>query len=142
MPRNCSRPALVPELYVRDIKTSLAFYTEVLGFRTEYARLEEKFACLSRGDARIMLEQPAYFDQAYAVEIEQGRWIPSTLTPPFGRGINFEIFAEDYDQLLISARASGVEFLVEPQDKQHQIGVDTVHVQPAQTQSMMEIAGF
>ena len=40
---------LVPELSVSDIEKSKRFYTDVLRFRIEYERVEDKFAFLSLG---------------------------------------------------------------------------------------------
>ena len=128
MSKRRQRPALVPELYVRDIDASVNFYTSALGFQTEYARIEERFACLSRGDAWIMLEQPESFTKATAAEVEQGRWMPEAMSVPFGRGVNFEILVDDYDQLIDSARSFGVQFLLESQDKVHTIGAEEISV--------------
>jgi lactoylglutathione lyase len=47
--------ALYPELIVLNLERSLQFYVEVLGFRCEYDRPEEKFAFLSLDEAQIML---------------------------------------------------------------------------------------
>jgi catechol 2,3-dioxygenase-like lactoylglutathione lyase family enzyme len=43
-----ARPTLVPELYVSNLSVSLEFYLDVLGFRVEYERPEDRFAALSR----------------------------------------------------------------------------------------------
>lgn len=76
--------ALVPELYVNNLKTSLAFYCDVLGFEIAYERPEEKFVYLTREAAEIMLEEP------------DGRtFLAGPLEPPFGRGINLQILVED-----------------------------------------------
>jgi catechol 2,3-dioxygenase-like lactoylglutathione lyase family enzyme len=50
-------PALVPELEVSDLAASLAFYLGVCGFAVAYERPEDRFACLQRGGAELMLEQ-------------------------------------------------------------------------------------
>lgn len=50
---------LIPELCCSDIKISLAFYTEVLGFEIQYQREEEGFAMLQRQGSRIMLDEIA-----------------------------------------------------------------------------------
>lgn len=78
---------LVPELYVSNLATSLAFYT-ALGFRIRYARPEERFAYLERDGAELMLEEP------------RGRvWLSGSLERPFGRGINLQIAVRDADAL-------------------------------------------
>lgn len=43
------------ELCCSNIKSSLLFYTEILGFNIQYQREEEKFAMLERQGARIAL---------------------------------------------------------------------------------------
>ncbi len=48
---------LIPELAVRDTKTSLAFYCDVLDFLVEYQRPEEGFAMVSLGATQLMLDQ-------------------------------------------------------------------------------------
>lgn len=45
------------ELCCSNIKSSLLFYTEILGFNIQYQREEEKFAMLERQGARLMLEE-------------------------------------------------------------------------------------
>ena len=75
--------ALIPELSVSDIQTSLDFYTKVLGFKIEYERKEDKFAFLSYGQAQLMIE-----------EIND-HWSTGKLTHPFGRGVNFQIETPD-----------------------------------------------
>ena len=47
---------LAPELFVRDLESSLAFYTDRLGFRV--VRSEANFAVLALGEARL---QPSTF---------------------------------------------------------------------------------
>ena len=52
------RPAdLVPELSVRDLAKSLAFWCGACGFAVIYDRPEHGFACIQRGSARVMLDQ-------------------------------------------------------------------------------------
>ncbi|BBN55960.1 hypothetical protein TRE132_40850 [Pseudomonas chlororaphis subsp. aurantiaca] len=59
--------ALVPELIVSDLQQSLYFYCDVLGFRVEYDRPEDKFAFLSFGNSQIMLEQDWHDDSPWRV---------------------------------------------------------------------------
>jgi catechol 2,3-dioxygenase-like lactoylglutathione lyase family enzyme len=89
------RPALVPELYVSDLSASLAFYVDVLGFRVEYERSEEKFAALSLGAAHLMLEEAPSLHRATPAEFRQGQWRTADLEKPFGRGLNLEIEVRD-----------------------------------------------
>lgn len=88
--------ALVPELYVRDLDTSLAFYAR-FGFTVRYGRPDERFAYLERSGAELMLEEP------------RGRtWLAGPLERPFGRGMNLQIAVEDADTLHATAARAGV----------------------------------
>ena len=71
--------SLIPELSVKSIEESKRFYIDILGFKLEYERLEDKFAFLSLGDIQIMIEEV------------NGYWSTGKLEYPFGRGINFEM---------------------------------------------------
>lgn len=80
--------ALIPELTVSDLHTSLGFYRR-LGFEVEYERPEQGFAFLSREGAQLMLEQ--YHPEG---------WNVAPLEPPFGRGINFQIECREVATIL------------------------------------------
>jgi catechol 2,3-dioxygenase-like lactoylglutathione lyase family enzyme len=80
--------ALVPELVCSDLTRSLVFYTGPIGFAIRFER--PGFAYLALGRAQIMLEQ------------SPGGWETAPLTPPFGRGVNFQI--EVASVSLIAAR--------------------------------------
>ncbi|MEO1659439.1 MAG: VOC family protein [Pseudomonadota bacterium] len=93
-------PALIPELYVSDLKISLSFYCDTLGFEVAYLRAEEKFACLCRGEATLMLEEPV------------GRtWLAAALQRPFGRGLNLQISVANVASLFASCQAAEAEIL-------------------------------
>ena len=77
--------SLIPELSVSNIKKSKDFYINILGFKLEYERVEDKFAFLSLGDAQIMIEEV------------NGYWNTGNLEYPFGRGINFQIEVNDVE---------------------------------------------
>lgn len=49
--------SLIPELSVRDIDNSKEFYINILGFKLEYERKEDKFAFLSLENVQIMIEE-------------------------------------------------------------------------------------
>src|SRR3990167_11149962 len=82
--------SLVPELYVLDFQKSLNFYVSILGFAIEYQRKEPKFAFLSYLDSQIMIQEDDDNDKD---------WHTDKLEYPFGRGINFQIKANDVQQL-------------------------------------------
>ncbi len=75
----------VPEIYVTDIKQSLAFYLDCLDFTILYQREENNFAYLRREHAEIMLDQIG----------ESRAWITGDLHYPLGRGINLQIEVSD-----------------------------------------------
>lgn len=81
---------LIPELSCSNIKTSLLFYTEVLGFCIEYQREEEGFALLERQGSRIMLD---------LINGNGRTWASGPLETPFGRGINLQINTDQVDEL-------------------------------------------
>ena len=79
--------ALIPELSVTDIEKSRHFYVDVLGFKVEYERPENKFIFVSLDECQLMLEQI------------NGNWSVGELEYPFGRGINLEMTVQDVDGL-------------------------------------------
>ena len=92
-------PAMVPELDVSDLSTSLAFYVGEVGFAVAYERAAEGFAYLTLGDAHLMLE---------TAEGEGRRFRTAPLERPFGRGINLQIRVEGvadlHDRLVARGR--------------------------------------
>ena len=78
---------LIPELSVSNIEKSKHFYINVLNFKLEYERKENKFAFLSYNGSQIMLEQ-----------INEN-WNVGALEHPFGRGINFQIETTEIENI-------------------------------------------
>ena len=78
---------LIPELSVTNIEDSKNFYINILGFKLEYERKEDKFAFLSYNGSQIMIEEV------------NNHWSVGELIYPFGRGINFQIECENVDAL-------------------------------------------
>ena len=85
-----TRPRIVPELYCSDFSSSLAFFTDVLGFEVRYARPEERFAYLDLEGAELMIAQ--------TVEGER-TLVAAELVAPFGRGVNLQIEVNDVEAL-------------------------------------------
>ena len=95
-------PTLVPELLVRDFETSRKFYMDIAGFRTEYARPENKFAMLSLERSWIMIEQVDALQAVTDTEfVEQREWRTGALEYPFGRGINLQIVVSSVESLYL-----------------------------------------
>ena len=90
---------LVCELYVEDIEKSRSFWQALLGFEIAYQRPEEKFLYLERPDgAQIMLCQ------------RNGDWETGPMEVPFGRGVIFQVFIDDVDD--VTARLQQVDWLL------------------------------
>lgn len=108
---------LVPELEVSDLERSLDFYVNVLGFRLEFAREEDRFAYLSLGGAQLMLsglsETPAW---------STGSWRTGELAYPFGRGINLQIEVEDAAEMAARLAALAYPLKVPLQDNWYRQG--------------------
>jgi len=98
---------LVPELYVTDIKQSLDFYLDVLGFTILYQREEESFAYLKRENAELMLDQIG----------ESRDWIAGELQRPFGRGINLQIEVSHVGDLHQNITVKGFETFLKMEEK-------------------------
>jgi len=101
--------ALVPELYCTNIKASVVFYTEILGFKILYQREETTFAMLERQGAQVMLDE--------YVPGSPRSWIAGPLEAPFGRGMNLDIRTDDVDELYQKVKASGAKIFLPIEDK-------------------------
>ena len=88
--------ALIPELSVRDLEKSKAFYTGILQFTVEYERPEDRFAFLSLEGNQLMLEEI------------NGHWETGELVYPFGRGVNFEMTVSDVEGLYQRVLDAGI----------------------------------
>ena len=100
---------LVPELSVSDLRASLAFYTELLGFRILFTR--EGFAYLELEDTQFMLQAAS-----------QDSWETGELAFPFGRGINFQIELGDISPVHSRLVAGGVSLFRELQESWYRTG--------------------
>ena len=104
---------LTPELCCSNIKASLHFYIEILGFKIQYAREEDGFAMLERQGARIMLDEIKNHNNAAT-----GRtWLSGEMEKPFGRGINLEIKTLNVEQLYQRACQSGTTIFLPIEEK-------------------------
>lgn len=103
--------ALTPELICSDIKASLAFYTQVLGFEIQYQREESGFAMLERQGSRIML------DQLYGIDGKGRSWMAGPLEKPFGRGINLQMETDKVDELYARVQKAGAPIFLPMEEK-------------------------
>ncbi|MBR4825624.1 MAG: VOC family protein [Spirochaetaceae bacterium] len=88
--------SLIPELSVEDIERTKKFYLDVLHFKIEYERPENKFVFLSLEGNQMMFEQL------------NGHWTVGELQHPYGRGINFEMTVSDVEGIYKSVLEHGI----------------------------------
>ena len=106
-------PPLTPELHCRDIKVSLPFYINVLGFKILYQRPEEGFAMLEYQGGHLMLDQ-IYTSTAEAT----GRnWLSGPIEYPYGRGINLQIMSNEVDAHYRRVQESGAPVFLPMEEK-------------------------
>ena len=104
---------IVPWLYCANLKESLAFYRDVLGFSLRGARAEERSAYLEYSGGRIMLQ-----------ELPSDALLAGKLEHPYGRGIHLLIETPDVDALALSASESCTTIFVKPRNRWYQVGED------------------
>ncbi|WP_131775096.1 bleomycin resistance protein [Legionella anisa] len=109
---------LTPELCCTNIKISLSFYIETLGFNIQYQRKEDGFAILERQGARIMLEE---------IRGTNRIWIAGTLEAPFGRGMNLEVRTDKIDELYDCVQKTGAPIFLPIEEKRYRVN-DTLLV--------------
>jgi catechol 2,3-dioxygenase-like lactoylglutathione lyase family enzyme len=100
---------LIPELSVFNIKKSLQFYQDTLGFTVEYSRPKDKFYFLSCEGSQIMIE-----------EINK-TWWTGELEYPFGRGINFQIEVNDVSALVKRIDEANIPLFRPPKESWYRI---------------------
>jgi catechol 2,3-dioxygenase-like lactoylglutathione lyase family enzyme len=105
-------PKLVPELDVTDLDQALRLYTEVLGFRVDYARPDEGFAYLEREGAELMLQSATGPGR---------RFRTAPLERPFGRGINLQIEVADAASLHAKVLAAGLTPLIPLESRTYRV---------------------
>jgi catechol 2,3-dioxygenase-like lactoylglutathione lyase family enzyme len=106
-----NRPKLVPELYCSNLRISLDFYCELLGFNVRYARPEDGFAYLELAGVELMLEEI----EAGQTESNQG-WNTGVLEQPFGRGINLQFEIGSVDNTCLKITQAGWPIFLEIHD--------------------------
>ena len=79
---------LVPELAVKDLGVSRAFYADLIGCVVRFERDDPPFAYLDQGAAQLMIE-----------EDHDGMWLTAEPESPRGRGINLQIEVDNVTAL-------------------------------------------
>ncbi len=104
---------LVPEILVSIVEESLKFYTELIGFKVNYAREEEKFYFLEYQGSQIMIEQ-LHDNSRFTNGLPKEK--------PFGQGINFEIETDDADILYQKINDADYPIFYPLEEKWYQTG--------------------
>src|SRR5271170_906066 len=99
---------LTPEMDVSDLKKSLAFYIDALGFKILFQRPEDKFAYLDIEGAGFMLEEATGPGRRFRI---------ASLEYPYGRGVNFQINVKDVHDLYIRAKNAGFQIVIPLEEK-------------------------
>lgn len=105
---------MVPELSVSNIQQSKKFYRDILGFKVDYEREEDRFAFISLDGAQLMLDESA-----------DGSWNTGITEYPFGRGINFQIFTDDLEGILSRLEKNHIPVWKEPFVSKYRIQTET-----------------
>jgi catechol 2,3-dioxygenase-like lactoylglutathione lyase family enzyme len=100
--------ALVPELDVSDLDTSLAFYESVCGFALKFARPADRFAYIEREGAELMLQE---------ADGPGRRFRTALLEHPFGRGVNLQVEIDDVGALHERCTRDGIDILIPLEDR-------------------------
>lgn len=119
---------LIPELYVSNLEKSLKFYVDIIGFKVEYERPENKFVFLSLDGAQLMLQQVDDSD------VPSSPWITGVLERPFGRGLHFQIEVENADVIAVALKNAGYDVRQDNKDLwfregDHLVGMRSILVQ-------------
>ena len=93
---------MVPELSVSNINISKHFYIDILNFKMEYEREEDKFAFISFDGVQFMLDEGV-----------NGSWSTGNTQYPFGRGINFQFFVEDIEGIILNIKNNNIKLFKE-----------------------------
>jgi len=64
--------SLIPELSVKNYDKSIDFYVNILGFKIEYVRENDKFAMISINGSQIMIEEiNGYWETGYLLRFAE-----------------------------------------------------------------------
>lgn len=104
---------LVPELSVSDLETTKKFYVDVLNFKIEYQRPEDKFLFLSYQGSQIMVQEV------------NNNWNVGELEKPFGRGINFQIETNEVFEIQKRLKENDLQIYKKVFESKYQAGTVT-----------------
>ena len=98
---------LIPELDVFNLEETLHFYVDLLGFKIEYDRKEDRFAYLSFEKVQIMVQE---------IDGGNSKWQTGELEYPLGRGINFEIDVDSIDNIYNNLKSENCEIFADVEE--------------------------
>ena len=88
---------LIPELTVSNLEQTKRFYIDILSFRLEYQRPEDRFVFLSLDGNQMMFEQ-----------FHADGWNTGALHYPYGRGVSFQMAVHDVETLYQRVLDAGI----------------------------------
>jgi len=100
---------LIPELIVNNVEKSINFYKDILKFKLDYERKEDKFAFLSFQGSQLMIQE------------KNKTWETGKLEYPFGRGINFQIETKNIDLLIKLLEKNNYPFFQEIRENTYKV---------------------
>ena len=107
---------IIPELDVENLERSLHFYVQILGYKVEYDRPEERFVFLNLDGAKLMLEEAAGPGR---------RFHTAPLEYPYGRGMNLQIEVSNAERLHAKVISSGLTPLIPLEERWYRLTEDS-----------------
>ena len=95
---------MIPEFDVFNLKESLHFYIDLIGFNVVYERTEDKFAFIEFENVQIMLQE---------INKSENKWETAKLEYPLGRGINFQIDVINIDKIYNKLKENKYDIFVD-----------------------------
>lgn len=97
---------IIPEFDVINLKETLDFYVNLIGFKVIYERKEDKFAFIQLESIQLMLQELN----------NDGKWETGKLEYPFGRGINFQIDMKNIQKIYNRLKEANYEIFVDMEE--------------------------
>jgi lactoylglutathione lyase len=116
-----SNNKLVPELLVSNLDESLRFYRDIVKFKVDFERPEDRFAYMSFYGSELMIEEVTGRES-------ESLWIIEPLDYPRGRGLNIQISCPDACVLAGRLKAAGFPLRKQVEDQWYRDN-DTLHGQ-------------
>ena len=102
---------IIPELSVSNLEKSLVFY-QLIGFKIEYERPENKFDFLSLGEIQFMIQEIS----------DNEKWDVAPLSYPFGNGINFQLEVDNVSKIYDSLKKNKYKIAYEVEENWYRQG--------------------